>query len=194
MQTRTFGHGLTGAGSSGPAFCWNGDLCRQCLACNPPSTLPPPAPQKPDTVREATAGATVVLGPEVYRLVEQNALKKGDVLTTAQLAGVMGAKHTPLLIPLCHPIMLSGVDVNLRLEPERWGVAISARARTTGPTGVEMEALTAASVAALTVYDMCKAASKSIVISDVRLVSKTGGKSGAWSAGAGACGACDRES
>ena len=133
---------------------------------------------KPATPRTATAGAKVLLGLDVFTLVQQNKLKKGDVMTIAQLAGIMAAKQTANLIPLCHPIYLTKIDVNLTLDESNHGIDIAAIASTVGQTGVEMEALTAASVAALTVYDMCKAASKGVVISDIRLLSKSGGKSG----------------
>lgn len=139
--------------------------------------------EKAATVRTATAGARVVLGPEVFDLVARNQMKKGDVLTVAQLAGVMGAKHTSTLIPLCHNILLSKVHVALALEPRAAAVDITASATTVGPTGVEMEALTAAAVAALCVYDMCKAASKGILVTDLRLLSKSGGRSGDWRRG-----------
>jgi cyclic pyranopterin monophosphate synthase len=138
--------------------------------------------QKPHTSRSATASARVLLGPDVFRLVAANRLAKGDVLTVAQLAGIMGAKHTASLIPLCHPITLSSVSVELALAPAEHAVDITASAATVGPTGVEMEALTAAAAAALTVYDMCKAASKGVVVADLRLRSKNGGKSGDWAA------------
>lgn len=130
--------------------------------------------------RSATASARVLLGRETFELVAQNQMGKGDVLTVSKLAGIMGAKHTSTLIPLCHPILLSDVDVSLRLESKDDSVEVVATASTVGPTGVEMEALTAASVAALTVYDMCKASSKGIVITDVKLEEKKGGKSGHW--------------
>lgn len=137
--------------------------------------------QKPYTLREATAEAEVVLGPSVFDLVKQNAMKKGDVLGVAQLAAVMGAKQTPSLIPLCHPVALSHVNAELFLKPEMYSIGIKVTARSTGQTGVEMEALTGAAIAGLTVYDMCKAASKDLVLANVRLISKSGGKSGTWS-------------
>lgn len=136
---------------------------------------------KSSTARSATATAKVILGKEAFQLVHDNHVsKKGDVLTVSQLAGIMGAKQTSQLIPLCHPILLSDVSVSLTLDEDALSVGIWAQATTVGPTGVEMEALTAASVAALTVYDMCKAASKMIEITDIRLVEKKGGKSGHW--------------
>ena len=134
------------------------------------------------TLRSATARGRVLLNSEsAYRLVRDNVRnKKGDVLGVSQLAGIMGAKQTSNLIPLCHPLLLSHVDTVLTLDDGDGAVDIEATVKTVGPTGVEMEALTAVSVAALTVYDMCKAASKDIRISDVYLVEKVGGKSGHW--------------
>ena len=135
--------------------------------------------QKSPSTRSAVAVATVILGPVVFDLVRGNQMKKGDVLSVARLAGIMGCKHTPLLIPLCHNIAISHSDVSMALNEQDNSVRIEATVSTSlAQTGVEMEALTAATVAALTVYDMCKAASKAIVISDVHLLSKTGGKSG----------------
>jgi cyclic pyranopterin phosphate synthase len=136
--------------------------------------------EKMPTARSATAEALVTLPPEARAALEAGESKKGDPLSVAQLAGIIGAKHTSTLIPLCHPVALSGVDVRVTLEPD--GVRVIATARTTAQTGVEMEALTAASVAALTVYDMLKAASKGIEITRVRLLEKTGGKSGDYRA------------
>jgi cyclic pyranopterin monophosphate synthase len=135
---------------------------------------------KEATKREAIAEALILLPPEARAALESGGIGKGDPLSVAQIAGILGAKKTAELIPLCHPIPLSSVDVAVtRTET---GVRVTARAVTTDKTGVEMEALTAASVAALTVYDMLKAASKGIVISSIRLLSKTGGKSGDWTA------------
>jgi len=128
------------------------------------------------TERRAVATGKIWVGKEVLRLIEENNMKKGDVLTTAQLAGIMGAKHTSLLIPLCHPISLTSVKVSLRIDADSASIIVSAEAKTVGKTGVEMEALTAVSVAALTVYDMCKAVTHEMVISDVQLVKKSGGK------------------
>lgn len=136
---------------------------------------------KADTRRVAIASGRVLLGQEAFELVNANSIAKGDVLTVAKVAGIMGAKQTGSLIPLCHPLVLSGVDVNLRLNHELHAVDIEAQVTTVGPTGVEMEALTAVSVASLVVYDMCKAVSKDIQITHVRLESKFGGKSGDWS-------------
>lgn len=133
---------------------------------------------KPDTVREAVATGLVRMDPATRELALSGDAKKGDVRATAEIAGVMAAKRTSDLIPLCHPLALSKVEV--AVEPHAEGLSVTARVRTTGPTGVEMEALTAVSVACLTVYDMLKAADKAMVIDAVRLETKTGGKSGDW--------------
>jgi cyclic pyranopterin phosphate synthase len=133
---------------------------------------------KPDTLRTATARGEVRMLPETLRLIQEGAMKKGDVLTVAQLAGVMAAKRTAELIPLCHPLPLTHIDVQLELAPELPGVRIEATCRTSGKTGVEMEALTAVSVAALTIYDMAKAVEKTMHIENIRLVEKHGGQSG----------------
>ncbi|XP_028738335.1 molybdenum cofactor biosynthesis protein 1 isoform X1 [Peromyscus leucopus] len=133
---------------------------------------------KPDTERVAVASAVVLLGPVAFRLVQQNQLKKGDALAVAQLAGVQAAKLTSQLIPLCHHVALSHVQVQLELDSTRHAVLIQASCRARGPTGVEMEALTSAAMAALTLYDMCKAVSRDIVVAEVKLVSKTGGQRG----------------
>lgn len=133
---------------------------------------------KPDTERVAIAGGEVLMRPETLALVEAGALKKGDVLCVAQIAGVMAAKRTAELIPLCHPLPLTQVTVDLELDAGLPGVRITATARTIGKTGVEMEALTAVSVAALTVYDMAKAAEKTMRIQNIRLFEKHGGQSG----------------
>ncbi len=134
--------------------------------------------EKPVTTRTAAAAARVLVSRETFDLIRSGGMKKGDVLTVAQVAGVMGAKRTPELIPMCHPILIDGIDLELSLDEERLSVEILARVRCGGRTGVEMEALTAAATAALTVYDMCKAVQKDMVISDIRLVSKTGGVHG----------------
>ena len=131
---------------------------------------------KPATARTATACARVVMLPETLAVVASGTAKKGDVLGTARLAGIMAAKRTADLIPLCHPLPISAVTLDLTAG--EGGVEISATVRTTGPTGVEMEALTAATIAALTVYDMCKAIDRGMRIEDVRVVHKAGGKSG----------------
>ena len=133
---------------------------------------------KPVTDREATARGHVSVQPETLRLIKEGLMKKGDVLTIAQLAGIMGAKRTSELIPLCHPLPLNKVDVNLELDEPNSRIEISATASTSAKTGVEMEALTAVSVAALTVYDMCKSVDRGVRIESIRLVRKTGGQSG----------------
>ncbi|XP_012496352.1 PREDICTED: molybdenum cofactor biosynthesis protein 1 isoform X5 [Propithecus coquereli] len=133
---------------------------------------------KPDTERVAVASAVVLLGPVAFKLVQQNQLKKGDALVVAQLAGVQAAKLTSQLIPLCHHVALSHVQVRLELDSRRHAVVIQASCRAQGPTGVEMEALTSAAVAALTLYDMCKAVSRDIVLKEIKLISKTGGQRG----------------
>ncbi len=137
---------------------------------------------KADTERVAVAAGEVRMRAETLAAIRAGQIKKGDVLTTAQLAGVMAAKRTSDLIPLCHPLALTHVEVICELRDELPGVAITATARTTGKTGVEMEALTAVSVAALTVYDMAKAVEKTMQITNVRLLEKRGGKSGPWQA------------
>ena len=133
---------------------------------------------KPVTSREAVARGSITMSREALRLIRTGAVKKGDPLQTARLAGILAAKQTSALIPLCHPLALS--SVNVELTPTRRGYDIEARVRTTGQTGVEMEALTAVAVAALTVYDMVKAADKTMVIGDVRLMHKSGGRSGTY--------------
>nr|XP_030726683.1 molybdenum cofactor biosynthesis protein 1 isoform X1 [Globicephala melas] len=133
---------------------------------------------KPDTERVAVASAVVLLGPVAYKLVQENQLKKGDALVVAQLAGVQAAKLTSQLIPLCHHVALSHVQVQLELDSTRHAVVVRASCRARGPTGVEMEALTSAAVAALALYDMCKAVSRDIVLAEIKLVSKTGGQRG----------------
>ena len=134
---------------------------------------------KSATVREATAGAFVAMTPATVEIVRKGGLEKGDALGAARLAGIMAAKKTWDLIPLCHPLALTGIKVDLALE--EGGVRITSNVKTADRTGVEMEALVAASVAALTVYDMCKAVDKGIRIESVELISKIGGKSGGWS-------------
>jgi cyclic pyranopterin phosphate synthase len=133
---------------------------------------------KPDTAREATARGSVFMNAETLALIASGDAAKGDVLTTAQIAGIMAAKRTHELIPLCHPLPLTGIDVSLEPDEGRGAIEITATVRTLAKTGVEMEALTAVSVAALTVYDMAKAAQKDMRIGDIHLVRKTGGKSG----------------
>lgn len=134
--------------------------------------------EKPVTVRTAVARGRVLVNEETFRLIKTGGIKKGDVLTVAQIAGVMGAKRTPELIPMCHPVLVDGIDLELTLDESRLSVEIKATVSCAGRTGVEMEALTAASAAALTVYDMCKAVQRDMVISDIRLASKTGGVHG----------------
>ena len=135
------------------------------------------------TSRTATATGSVFMEPETLALITSHGVAKGDVLSVARLAGIMGAKRTPDLIPLCHPLALSSVKVALSCDPKRNAVDISATCKLNGRTGVEMEALTAVSVAALTVYDMCKAVDRGMRISDIRLLHKAGGKSGEWRGG-----------
>ncbi len=136
---------------------------------------------KGDTVREATARGRVLMQPETLALILAGEISKGNVLTTAQIAGVMAAKRTHELIPLCHPLLLGGIDVELEPNRDESTIEIAATVKTTGKTGVEMEALTAASVAALTVYDMCKAVDRRMRIDGLRVVHKAGGKSGEFS-------------
>ncbi len=133
---------------------------------------------KPDSERIAVAAGAVYVEPETLRLIRAGALKKGDVLTVARIAGIMAAKRTSELIPLCHPIALTQIEVDLTLNEALNAVEITATARTIGKTGVEMEALTAVSVAALTVYDMAKAVDRGMRISDIRLLEKHGGQHG----------------
>jgi cyclic pyranopterin monophosphate synthase len=135
---------------------------------------------KGDTIREAKAEGRINMSAAALSAIRDGTAKKGDVLATARIAGIMAAKKTSDLIPLCHPLALSSVTVEFDLESG--GILVTATARLTGKTGVEMEALTAASVALLTIYDMAKAVDKAMVISGVRLISKTGGKSGDWHA------------
>ena len=137
---------------------------------------------KPETERVAVARGRVTMKPETLALVKAGETGKGDVLGVARLAGIMAAKRTSELIPLCHPLALSSVAVDLALDEAGSAVEIEARVKLTGRTGVEMEALTAVSVAALTVYDMCKAVDRAMTISDIRLVHKSGGKSGTYEA------------
>ena len=140
---------------------------------------------KASTERLATAQAIVFLQPETLEKIQQGKIAKGDVLSVAQVAGVMGAKKTPDLIPMCHPILLTSVDISFQEadQPDREGrcsITITATDKTTGPTGVEMEAMTAASVAALTIYDMCKAVDRGMSFGDICLLTKSGGKSGIY--------------
>lgn len=135
---------------------------------------------KAPTVRLAVARGEVRLSPDTLRLVQEGKTPKGDVLAVARIAGIMAAKKTPDLIPLCHPIALTSVGVELTFR--EWGIEVEAQAETTGPTGVEMEALTAVSVAALAVYDMVKGVERGARLANIRLVRKEGGKSGLWTA------------
>ena len=134
--------------------------------------------EKSETSRTAVAAGRVRMNRETFELVKSGGMKKGDVLGAAQIAGIMAAKRTPDLIPMCHTLLLSGVDMAFELNDADCAVDITATVRCQGVTGVEMEALTAVSVAALTVYDMCKAVQKDMEITDIRLLSKSGGKSG----------------
>lgn len=133
---------------------------------------------KADTMREAVAEGRVTMSAEALAAIREGSAKKGDVLATARIAGIMAAKKTSDLIPLCHPLMLSKISIDFAFEDD--GIRTTATVRLTGQTGVEMEAMTAVAVALLTIYDMAKALDKAMVISDIRLLSKSGGKSGAW--------------
>src|SRR5262245_22089805 len=135
------------------------------------------------TERTATAAGSVLMQPETIALITAGGVKKGDVLSVARLAGIMAAKRTPDLIPLCHPLALTSVKVDLAVDAERNAVDITATCKLKGQTGIEMEALTAVAVAALTVYDMCKAVDRGMRLTDIRLVRKSGGKSGTYEAG-----------
>jgi cyclic pyranopterin monophosphate synthase len=136
--------------------------------------------EKPVTLRQATASCRILVGPKIFPRLLADDLPKGDVWAAARLAGIMAAKNTAQLIPLCHPLPLTGVDIEFTPEPEAQAVAIRARVRTQARTGVEMEALVAASVAALTIYDMCKALDRGMVIQDLVLLEKSGGASGEY--------------
>ena len=138
--------------------------------------------RKDETERVAIAKGSVKMAPETLAHITDKNMKKGDVLSVAQLAGIMGAKHTATLIPLCHPLALSHVNVIIHINNNIYALDITAECKIRGKTGVEMEALTAVSVAALTIYDMCKAMDKNMVISDIRLTHKSGGKSGRFDA------------
>jgi cyclic pyranopterin phosphate synthase len=137
------------------------------------------------TLRTATAQARILMQPETLEKIRRGKIAKGDVLAVAQTAGIMGAKRTPDLIPMCHPLLITGVDIDFKDDPQPnreglCGITATATVKTTGQTGVEMEALTAVSVAALTIYDMCKAVDRGMAFSDVCLLEKAGGKSGAY--------------
>lgn len=133
---------------------------------------------KAETFREAIAEGTVIVEPDTMELIKSGGIKKGDVLSVAQVAGIMAAKKTSDMIPMCHPLMLSGVDISFELTNAE--IHIKATVRCKGSTGVEMEALSAVSTAALTIYDMCKAVQRDITITDIRLMYKSGGKSGVY--------------
>ena len=133
---------------------------------------------KPDTQREAVAKGRLRMKPSTLDLINKGGVAKGDVLAAAQLAGIMAAKQTPQMIPLCHPVLIGDIKVDFNLDEENSAVEITAMVKSLGKTGVEMEALTAVAVAALTIYDMCKAADRGIQIENIRLVRKSGGKSG----------------
>lgn len=135
---------------------------------------------KSDTVREAIARGAVSMRPVTLAMIQRNEVHKGDVLGVAKIAGIMAAKRTAELIPLCHPLSLTSVDLAFHLDAQEGRVEIESRARVTGKTGVEMEALTAVAVAALTIYDMCKAVDREMTITDIRLVEKRGGRSGTF--------------
>jgi cyclic pyranopterin phosphate synthase len=134
--------------------------------------------QKGETDRRASAAGSITMSPLAYGMVRQGTVKKGDVLGVARIAGIMAAKKVDQLIPLCHPLAITGVEIAFSFNNEQCAIDIEATVSITGRTGVEMEALTAVSVAALTIYDMCKAVDKTMVISDIRLLRKSGGKSG----------------
>lgn len=136
--------------------------------------------KKAETIREAKAQGTVKMDARTLKLIEEGQITKGNVLTTAKIAGIMAAKKTGELIPLCHPLKLTGIDLNFNIDHKKSLIVIEAVVRITEKTGVEMEALTAVSVAALTIYDMCKAVNKKIIIGDIMLLEKSGGKSGAF--------------
>ncbi len=136
--------------------------------------------EKGDTKREAIAGGYVYLHQDTIEMIKAGQLKKGDVLNVAQTAGIMGAKKTSEIIPMCHVLMLTGVDLEFKIEENNCRIYIEATVTTTGKTGVEMEALNAVSTAALTIYDMCKSVDKDIIIKEIKLYKKTGGKSGEY--------------
>lgn len=137
---------------------------------------------KPNTHRVAIATGTISMLPATYAMVEVGDHKKGDVLGISRIAGIQAAKKTSDLIPLCHPLALTHVSLKFQLNPKASSIACTVRTETTGPTGVEMEALTAVQVALLTIYDMCKAVDRGMVMGDVKLLEKSGGKSGEWKA------------
>lgn len=134
--------------------------------------------EKKETVREAVAIGYVSMKRETLERVKEGSISKGDVLAVAQVGGIMGAKNTPQIIPMCHPIMISGCDINFKMDFENSRIEIIATTKTVGKTGIEMEALTAVSTAALTIYDMCKAIDREMIINNIMLIRKSGGKSG----------------
>lgn len=136
--------------------------------------------EKKETHREAVAMASIYMKKETLNKIKEGTMKKGDVLSVAQVGGIMGAKKTPDIIPMCHPIMISGCDISFNLDFDNYKIDIICTAKTVGQTGIEMEALTGASLAALTIYDMCKAIDRGMIISDIKLLKKTGGKSGTF--------------
>jgi cyclic pyranopterin phosphate synthase len=135
---------------------------------------------KKKSLREAIAEGKVLMKPETVQEIEAGKVAKGDVFGVAKIAGIMAAKRTGDIIPMCHPLELTGIDIDFTSDPERGEITIEAKVRTVGRTGVEMEAMTAVSTAALTIYDMCKSADREIVLSDIRLLKKSGGKSGTF--------------
>lgn len=134
--------------------------------------------EKSDSTREAIAVGTITMKKETIDRIKKGSISKGDVLSVAQVGGIMGAKSTPHIIPMCHPILISGCDISFKIDSENNKIQITAVTKTFGKTGVEMEALSAVSVAALTIYDMCKAIDREMIISDIMLLKKSGGKSG----------------
>lgn len=139
--------------------------------------------EKPDTVRVAVAQGLIEMKPETLKMILEGRAKKGDVLAVSQVAGIMAAKETSRLIPMCHNIFLTGVDIKFSIDEEKSRIGVKAQVSTIGKTGVEMEALTAVSVACLTIYDMCKAVDRGMVIKDIYLLEKSGGKSGVYKRG-----------
>jgi cyclic pyranopterin phosphate synthase len=135
---------------------------------------------KEPSLREAVAGGKVFMKPETVREIETGKVAKGNVYGVAKVAGIMAAKMTGTIIPMCHPLELTSIDIDFTADPERGEISIEARVKTVGRTGVEMEAMTAVSVAALTIYDMCKSADRGIVLSEIKLLKKSGGKSGTF--------------
>lgn len=136
--------------------------------------------EKIDTAREAIAIGSVTMKRETLERIKEGTISKGDVLAVAQVGGIMGAKNTPQIIPMCHPIMISGCDISFKVDFENTKIEITATTKTVGKTGIEMEALTAVSTAALTIYDMCKAIDREMIINNIMLVKKSGGKSGTF--------------